>query len=44
MLRRDGRDIELVDDVPPQDVLSVNTPRQLEQVGAILSSRLELRR
>lgn len=41
MLKADGLVIELVAGFPPQDVLSVNTPRQLDEVGEILSRRLE---
>ena len=40
-LKADGHDVELVDGFPPQDVLSINTPEQLDQVGVILSRRLE---
>jgi bifunctional UDP-N-acetylglucosamine pyrophosphorylase/glucosamine-1-phosphate N-acetyltransferase len=41
LMRRAGRRVELVDAVPPEDVLSVNTPEQLAQVDAILRSRME---
>jgi bifunctional UDP-N-acetylglucosamine pyrophosphorylase/glucosamine-1-phosphate N-acetyltransferase len=41
MLRAEGRAIEVVDAVPPEDVLSINTPGQLEEVDAILSRRVE---
>jgi bifunctional UDP-N-acetylglucosamine pyrophosphorylase/glucosamine-1-phosphate N-acetyltransferase len=41
MLKADGHDVELVDGFPPQDVLSINTPEQLDEVGEILSRRLE---
>lgn len=41
MLRARGQCVELVDAVPPEDVLSINTPEQLAQVEAILSSRLQ---
>ena len=40
-LREQGRGVEIVDAVPPEDVLSVNTPRQLAEVDAILTARLE---
>lgn len=35
-----GERIEIVDAVPPEDVLSVNTPDQLAEVDSILRSRL----
>ena len=41
MLRDAGERVELVDAVPPEDVLSINTPEQLAEVDAILSSRTE---
>jgi len=41
MLRERGRRVELVDAVPPEDVLSINTPQQLADVDAILSRRLQ---
>ena len=41
MLKAGGHDVELVDGFPPQDVLSINTPEQLDEVGMILSRRLE---
>ncbi len=34
-----GKRVEVVDAVPPEDVLSVNTPEQLAQVEGILESR-----
>ncbi|MDY7110242.1 MAG: NTP transferase domain-containing protein [Planctomycetota bacterium] len=40
-MRRAGRRVELVDAVPPEDVLSVNTPGQLAEVDAVLRSRME---
>jgi bifunctional UDP-N-acetylglucosamine pyrophosphorylase/glucosamine-1-phosphate N-acetyltransferase len=40
LLLRDGRRVEVVDAVPPEDVLSVNTPEQLAEVDAILRRRL----
>lgn len=40
MLADDHR-VEVVDAVPPEDVLSINTPQQLEQVSRILKARLE---
>ena len=39
MLREEGHGVELVDGIPPEDVLSINTPEQLEEVDAILSTR-----
>ena len=41
LLRGRGHVIELVDGFPPEEVLSINTSEQLEQVDAILSSRVE---
>lgn len=41
MLRTAGRRVELVDRIPPEDVLSINTPQQLAEVEAILISRME---
>ena len=41
MVRQAGGGVELVDAVPPEDVLSINTPEQLAQVDAILRSRME---
>ncbi|MHC5114234.1 MAG: NTP transferase domain-containing protein [Planctomycetota bacterium] len=41
MLSRDGATVEVVDAVPPEDVLSINTPEQLAEVDAILTSRME---
>ena len=42
MLRRQGRNVEVTDSVPPEDVLSINTSAQLADVEAILSARLEM--
>jgi UDP-N-acetylglucosamine diphosphorylase/glucosamine-1-phosphate N-acetyltransferase len=39
LLLRDGKRVSVVDAVPPEDVLSVNTPEQLAEVSAILASR-----
>lgn len=39
LLLRDGKRVSVVDAVPPEDVLSVNTPEQLAEVSGILSSR-----
>lgn len=41
VLRGRGHAVELVEAVPPEDVLSINTPEQLAEVDAILSARLE---
>ncbi|MCA9291596.1 MAG: NTP transferase domain-containing protein [Phycisphaerales bacterium] len=41
MMRASGEIVEVVDAVPPEDVLSINTPVQLAEVDAILRSRLE---
>lgn len=40
MLLEQGQRVEVVDAVPPEDVLSVNTPEQLHDVEAILLERL----
>jgi len=40
MLQAQGHTIELADAVPPEDVLSINTPQQLDDVSAILQARL----
>jgi len=40
ILRSKGRRVAVADAAPPEDVLSVNTPEQLEAVSAILSARL----
>lgn len=41
MLKAAGGRVEVIDAVPPEDVLSINTPQQLAEVDAILSARLE---
>lgn len=41
ILRRQGRTVAVVEAVPPEDILSINTPRQLAQVDALLRHRLE---
>ena len=38
-LHADGRTVEVVDAVPAEDVLSINTPDQLAEVDAILRTR-----
>lgn len=40
MLRDEGRVVEVVDAMPPEDVLSINTPEQLAEVDTILRARL----
>ncbi len=40
LLREAGRTVSLVDAVPPEDVLSINTPEHLATVDAILQERL----
>ncbi|MFO0829991.1 MAG: NTP transferase domain-containing protein [Phycisphaerales bacterium] len=39
LLRREGKRVSVVDAVPPEDVLSVNTPEQLAEVERILRAR-----
>lgn len=39
VLKRDGRTVAVVDAVPAEDVLSVNTPEQLAAVEAVLRER-----
>jgi bifunctional UDP-N-acetylglucosamine pyrophosphorylase / glucosamine-1-phosphate N-acetyltransferase len=41
ILRGRGRHVAVVEAVPPEDVLSINTPEQLAQVDALLRRRLE---
>ncbi len=43
ILKRAGRTVQVVDAVPPEEVLSVNTPAQLAEVSAILHSRTSCR-
>jgi bifunctional UDP-N-acetylglucosamine pyrophosphorylase/glucosamine-1-phosphate N-acetyltransferase len=40
MLAR-GENVEIVNAVPPEDILSINTPEQLAEVEAMLQSRLD---
>jgi bifunctional UDP-N-acetylglucosamine pyrophosphorylase / glucosamine-1-phosphate N-acetyltransferase len=40
MLKRQGHRVTVVDAVPPEDVLSINTPEQLAEVDQILRERL----
>jgi bifunctional UDP-N-acetylglucosamine pyrophosphorylase/glucosamine-1-phosphate N-acetyltransferase len=44
VMSRMDRAVELVNGFPPEDVLSINTTEQLDEVDAILSSRLEIKR
>jgi bifunctional UDP-N-acetylglucosamine pyrophosphorylase/glucosamine-1-phosphate N-acetyltransferase len=39
LLMHGGKRVEVIDAVPPQDVLSINTPEDLAQVDAIYRSR-----
>lgn len=39
MMEKGGR-VEVIDAVPPEDVLSINTPEQLAEVDAVLRARL----
>ncbi len=41
MIRAEGGRVELIEAVPPEDVLSINTREQLAEVDAILRARLE---
>lgn len=42
LLKSDGRTVHVVDAVPPEEVLSVNTPQQLAEVESILRARSPL--
>jgi UDP-N-acetylglucosamine diphosphorylase/glucosamine-1-phosphate N-acetyltransferase len=42
LLLADGKRVEVLDAVPPQDVLSINTPEDLAKVDAIYRSRTNL--
>ncbi len=42
LLRANNCRIELVNGVPPEDVLSINTPQQLAEVDSILSTRVRV--
>lgn len=44
ILLAEGDVVEIVAAVPPEDVLSINTPAQLAEVDSILTSRLEVKR
>ncbi len=41
ILKGHGKGVEVVEAVPPEDVLSINNPQQLQEVDAILRKRLE---
>ncbi len=40
LLMGDSKRVEVIDAVPPEDVLSINTPEQLAEVDSILRARL----
>ncbi len=42
MMRRSGRCVELLAEVPAEDILSINTPDQLAEVDAVLRGRLQM--
>lgn len=42
LMRKAGERIEVIDAVPPEDVLSINDPQQLAEVDGILRKRLSL--
>jgi bifunctional UDP-N-acetylglucosamine pyrophosphorylase/glucosamine-1-phosphate N-acetyltransferase len=42
MLKERGYRVEIIEAVPPEDVLSINTPAQLAEVDAILRTRLNM--
>ena len=44
LLKKQGKTVSVVEAVPPEDVLSINTPEQLAEVERIMSSRDEVRR
>lgn len=41
LMLKHGHGVEVVDAVPPEDILSINTPEQLAEVSEILQARLE---
>lgn len=41
MLKERGKRVEIVDAVPPEDILSINDPQQLSEVDSILRARLQ---
>lgn len=42
LFRGEGNPVEVIDAVPPEDVLSINNPQQLAEVDAILRQRLRM--
>ncbi len=42
MMRRGGHRVELLAEVPAEDILSINTPDQLAEVDAVLRGRLQM--
>lgn len=40
LLLKQGRTVEVIPSVPPEDILSINTPEQLAEVDAIYRSRI----
>jgi bifunctional N-acetylglucosamine-1-phosphate-uridyltransferase/glucosamine-1-phosphate-acetyltransferase GlmU-like protein len=40
MLQEQGETVEVVNAVDPQDILSINTPEQLQEVESILLARI----
>ncbi|MDP7030282.1 MAG: NTP transferase domain-containing protein [Phycisphaerales bacterium] len=42
MMRRSGRCVELLAEVPAEDILSINTPDQLAEVDTVLRGRLQM--
>ena len=42
MMRRDGRNVEVLPEVPAEDVLSINTLDQLAEVDRVLRERLHM--
>jgi bifunctional UDP-N-acetylglucosamine pyrophosphorylase / glucosamine-1-phosphate N-acetyltransferase len=43
LLQEQGQTVSVVDAVPPEDVLGINTPQQLSQVDGVLRNRLGVR-
>jgi bifunctional N-acetylglucosamine-1-phosphate-uridyltransferase/glucosamine-1-phosphate-acetyltransferase GlmU-like protein len=40
LLKKQGKRVSVVDAVPAEDVLSINTPQQLDEVSRVLENRL----
>jgi len=40
LLKQEGKTVSVVDAVPPQDVLSINAPAELQEVDRVLRKRL----